>query len=70
MPTREPGTIAAKMLTPEGTQPLKGEHLEHLRENQALACGKDAQGAQGAHPGEREHLDKPQVTEDGESELI
>ncbi len=70
MPTREPGTIAAKMLTPEGAQPLKDEHLEHLLENQTLATGKDAQGAQGAHPGQREHLDKPQLTDDGDSELI
>ena len=46
------------------------EHLEHLRKNQTLATVKDAQGAQDAHSGEREHLDKPQLTDDGDSELI
>ena len=70
LPHREPGTIASKMLTPEGAQPLKGEHLEHLRGNQALASGKDAQGAQGAHPEEREQVGKSQLSEDGKSEIF
>ncbi len=58
------------MLTPEGAQPLKGEHLEHLRGNQTLVSVKDAQGAQGAHPEEREQHGNSQVTDDGESEVF
>ncbi len=58
------------MITPQGVQPSKGEHGEHLRQNQALASGKDAQGAQGVPLGEREHLDNSQVTDDGESEIF
>ena len=70
LPDGSSGIVASKMLTPEGVQPLKGEHLGHLGKNQALAIGKDAQGAQGAHPGEREQVGKPHLTDDGESEIF
>jgi len=73
LPMRKPGTIASKMLTPEGVQPLKVEHLEHLPNNQTLTNGKGGQGgqgAQGAHPEERDHLGNRHVTDDGDSEVF
>ena len=56
LPERQSGTVASKMLTPEGVQPLKGGHLGHLRQNQVLASEKDAQDVQGVHSRESEQV--------------
>ena len=66
LPWRETGTVASKMITPEGVQPSKAEHLEHLRGNQTLASGKTPQEGQGAHLGEREHLEQDPGNPDDE----
>ncbi|MCH6585266.1 MAG: AAA family ATPase [Proteobacteria bacterium] len=56
LPERQSGTVASKMLTPEGVQPLKGGHLGHLRQNQVLASEKDPQDGQGVHSRESEQV--------------
>ena len=57
----------------QGAHVQKPEQVEHLGQNQGVTNGSGAQGAQGAHPGEREHLDdsRPgETTDDGKSEIF